>query len=229
MSAGAASLEGWSALILAAGAGSRFGGHKLLADLGGKPVIVRTAEAVCAAGFAETLVVTGAEHGRVAEALADIPAATVHAPDWNEGIAASIRAGVSALHQRREGLFLILGDMPLFDAGVCLQLAELAQSSGYAARPMVGETPGHPVCFLSHAIPDLLTLTGDQGAGALLKQMADGVGYLPVTDTGAVADVDTPADLAVLTSEFHSRFTSNNMDSAISRGDLPSPAAPTGA
>ena len=219
----------WSALILAAGAGSRFGGTKLLADLAGKPMIARAAEAVCAAGFAETLVVTGGEHERVAEAVADFPVATVHAPNWHEGMAASIRAGVSALRHKGKGLVLILGDMPLFDAGICVRLAELAQSSGYAARPLVGDVPGHPVCFLNPVLPDLLALGGDQGAGGLLRKNADKVGYLPVTDTGAVADIDTPSDLVAVVREWNSRFTSNKMDSAISRGDLPNPAAPTGA
>jgi molybdenum cofactor cytidylyltransferase len=208
-----ADLSDWSALILAAGSGSRFGAQKLLADLSGKPLIVRTAEAVCAAGFAETLVVTGAEQERVTAALADSAVATVHARDWGEGMAASIRTGVGALRHKGKGLFLILGDMPLFDAELCVQLAELAEENGYATRPMVGETPGHPVCFLADALPDLLMLSGDQGAGALLRER---VGYLPVTNIGAIADIDTPSDLAALTSEWNSRFTSNTIDNAIS-------------
>lgn len=229
MIAGDDSLNDWSALILAAGGSERFGAQKLLADIAGKAVIAWTAEAVCAAGFAETVVVTGADDERVAASLAGLPLVTVHAQHWHEGMAASIRDGVSALRTDSKGLFVFLGDMPLVAAEMCGQLAMLAQASGYAARPKLGDRPGHPVCFLAEAIPDLLALGGDEGAEGLLRRMADRVGYLPTNDIGAVADVDTPADLAMVESAFHSRFTSNNIDNAISRGDLPNPATPTGA
>jgi molybdenum cofactor cytidylyltransferase len=63
-------LHGWSALILAAGAGRRFGGGKLLSDLGGAPVIRRVAEAVARAGFAEIVLVTGADDAGLRSALA---------------------------------------------------------------------------------------------------------------------------------------------------------------
>lgn len=216
-------LNNWSALVLAAGGSRRFGTPKLLADLAGEPVIRRTTDAICAVGFRETIIITGAEHAEVRAALAGLPCKVVHAPNWVEGISASIRAGIEALQHEREGLFLFLGDMPLVPNGLCEELADLATSSGYAARPMRGDVPGHPVAFVNAAAADLMALTGDAGAGSLLRRAGAKIGYLPTADAGAVLDIDTPAALACAERLWKSRFTSDMIDSAISCGAFPKP------
>jgi molybdenum cofactor cytidylyltransferase len=216
-------LKNWSAIILAAGGSSRFGAHKLLADLAGEPVVAQTVRAVCAAGFGETVVVTGAERDAVSAVLSAMPCRLVHAADWNAGISASIRAGVSVVPKKREGFFLFLGDMPLVPVSLCEELALLAASSGYAARPLCSDMPGHPVAFVAMAVADLMKLKGDEGAGSLLRNTGSKLAYLPTTDEGAILDVDTPADLAAVKRAWKSRFTSDTIDSAISRGDLPNP------
>jgi molybdenum cofactor cytidylyltransferase len=193
-------VRGWSALILAAGAGRRFGeggeGGKLLADLAGAPVIRRTVEAVVSAGFGEVVVATGTAHPAIAAALAGLACRIVPAPDWQKGMAASLRAGLAALDPDCRGVFVFLGDMPLMPVGLCAPLAELAVEAGYAARPRVGSAPGHPAAFTRAAFPDLARLTGDQGAAALLKGRSEGVAYLETDATGAVLDIDAPDDLA---------------------------------
>lgn len=216
-------LNNWSALVLAAGGSRRFGSHKLLADMAGEPVLRRTAGGICAVGFCETIVVTGAKHDEMRATLVGLPCKAVHAVDWEEGISASIRVGIAALRCEWEGLFLFLGDMPLVPNGLCAKLADLAKSSGYAARPFCGDVPGHPVAFVNEAAADLMALTGDEGAGPLLRGVRAKIGYLPTTDEGAILDVDTPADLACAKRLWKSRFTSDMIDSAMSRGDLPRP------
>jgi molybdenum cofactor cytidylyltransferase len=193
-------LGGWSALILAAGAGRRFGasgnGGKLLADLGGAPVIRRVAEQVLDAGFAEVVVVKGAEDAPLRAALAGLDLRILHAPDWAEGMAASLRAGVAALSPQSEGVCVFLGDMPLVPVALCADLVERAQDAGYAARPRCGGKPGHPVAFTRAAFGDLLMLEGDAGATALLKARPEAVAYLDTADSGVLLDIDTPDDLA---------------------------------
>jgi molybdenum cofactor cytidylyltransferase len=216
-------LHNWSALVLAAGGSRRFGAHKLLADLAGEPVVRRTAAAICTVGFCETIIVTGAEHDAVTAAVTGLPCNVVHAADWAEGISASIRAGVEASRQEREGLFIFLGDMPLVPVGLCAELAALALSSSYAARPIYGDVPGHPVAFVRKAEADLMVLTGDEGAGSLLSRTGAKIGYVPTNDEGAILDVDTPAELALAGRLWNARFTSVMIDSAMSRGDLPRP------
>jgi molybdenum cofactor cytidylyltransferase len=216
-------LNNWSALVLAAGGSRRFGAHKLLADLAGQPVLRRTTDAICAVGFCETIIVTGAEHEAVRDLFDGLPCTVVHAPNWAEGISVSIRAGIEALRHERDGLFLFLGDMPLVPSELCEELADLAKGVNYAARPMCSGVPGHPVAFANTAVADLMALTGDLGAGALLRGAGARIAYLPTSDEGAILDVDTPADLTRAEQLWKLRFTSDRIDSAMSCGDLPRP------
>lgn len=190
------SVSGWSALILAGGAGRRFGGGKLLADLCGAPVIRRVADAVLGVGFAEVISITGAEDANIRRALAGAEVSVRHAPDWVEGMAASLRAGVRALAPQAEGVCVYLGDMPLVPAGLCGALVEAAQAAGYAARPRCEGKSGHPVAFTRAAFADLMKLEGDAGATALLKARPEAVAYLETAERGVLLDIDTPEDLS---------------------------------
>lgn len=222
------SLGGWSALVLAAGAGRRFasdgGGAKLLADCAGVAVIRRTVEAVLAGGFGDVLVATGAAHEAIAAALETCPCRILATPDWEEGMAASLRRGLGALSPDCRGVFVFLGDMPLVPVALCDTLAQMAEAEGYAARPRVAGKPGHPAAFTCAAFADLMRLTGDVGAAALLKGCKLGVAYLDTDARGAVLDIDTPADLAEAAAlAWAACETSATSESAISRGDLPKP------
>ena len=216
------SLGGWSALVLAGGAGRRFGGGKLLADLGGAPVIRRVVGAVVAAGFADVVVVTGADDVPIRAALAGQACRISRAPDWRAGMAASLRAGLAALAPETQGVCVFLGDMPLAPAGLSSELAEAAESAGYAARPRCEGRPGHPVAFTRAAFADLMGLEGDRGATALLAARAD-VAYLDTADRGVLLDIDTRDDLAAASRAWNACATSATSDSATSRGALPKP------
>lgn len=190
-------MHGWSALILAGGAGRRFGGSKLLADLAGAPVIRRVAEAAVAGEFTELVVVTGAEDASVRVALKGLACRILHAPDWSNGMAATLQTGIAALAANARGVCVFLGDMPLAPVGLCPALAEAAERAGYAARPRFEGKPGHPVAFTSAAFADLLTLDGDKGATALLAERPGAVAYIDTVDSGVLLDIDTREDLAV--------------------------------
>jgi molybdenum cofactor cytidylyltransferase len=219
-------ISGWSALILAGGAGRRFasddGRGKLLADLGGAPVIRRVAEAVAAAGFAEVVVVTGAEGASLRSVLDGLSCRIVKAPDWAEGMAASLRAGIAALAPEARGVCVFLGDMPLVPVGLCGSLAQAAERTGYAARARFEGQPGHPVAFTRAAFADLAQLTGDAGAAGLLKGRSD-VAYCDTADRGALLDIDSREDLAAVVAAWNACATSATSESATSRGALPKP------
>lgn len=215
--------------MLAAGAGRRFGGGKLLAPLAGAPLIRRSAEALCSAGFAEVLVVTGADSAAITAALAGLPCRIILAPDWEEGMAASLRAGIAALAPDAVGVFIFLGDMPLAPAALCDELAVLAEQAGYAARPVLAGKPGHPAAFTHAAFPDLAGLSGDAGAGGLLAARTSGFAYLDTDEAGALIDVDAPADIAAAERAWKARATSATSASAMSRGAFDRPGKPIGA
>lgn len=195
-------IQSWSALILAGGAGRRFAGEgsgsKLLADLGGAPVIRRVAERVTGVGFAEVVIVTGADAASVRAALFGLDCQIIAASDWAEGMAASLHAGVAALAPDAPGVCVFLGDMPLVPVELCGALAEAAQAADYAARPRHEDRPGHPVAFTRAAFGDLLALEGDEGAATLLKARPEAVAYCDTADSGALLDIDTPADLSAV-------------------------------
>jgi molybdenum cofactor cytidylyltransferase len=108
------------AIVLAAGAGVRFGGGKLLSPWGEGVLLDGALAAAFAAPAEQVIVVTGADSERVSEAARRFAEragegarlAVAHAPRHAEGIAASVRAGISALPPDAEGAFIFLGDMP---------------------------------------------------------------------------------------------------------------------
>jgi len=215
-------LQGWSALVLAGGAGRRFGGGKLVANLAGVPLVRRVTEAVAGGGFAEVLVVTGAEDARLRAALAGVPCRVFHAPQWHEGMAATLRTGMAALSPEAKGVCLFLGDMPLVPVALWPDLARAAAASGYAARPRHAGKPGHPVAFTRAAFADLAMLEGDRGANALLARRGD-VAYLDTAESGVLFDIDSPGDLAAAERAWNACATSATSESATSRGALPKP------
>lgn len=183
-------------------------------------MIRRVAEAVLAAGFAEVVLVTGADDAAVRDALAGLPLRIILATDWAEGMAATLRTGVAALAPEARGVCVFLGDMPLVPVSMS---DELIAQAAYAARPRVEGKPGHPVAFTRAAFADLMALTGDQGATALLRTRPDAVAYCDTAERGALLDIDTPADLAAADRAWNACATSATSDSATSRGALPKP------
>ncbi len=186
------------AIVLAAGAATRFGGGKLLTDWRGRPLILAAVEAALAAPVDAVVVVVGCEGPRVAAALAvltDARLRVVVAQDWAEGLSASLRAGVASLPTDSAGFLLFLGDMPLIPPALPPKVLAALEDGAAAVQPFHGATPAHPVGFSAALYGDLARLSGDAGAGALLRGRS-GVVRLSCDEAGAVFDVDRPGDAA---------------------------------
>ena len=183
--------------------GSRFGCGKLLAVYQGRPLIEGALRAGMAAPVSKIVLVTGHEGDKVGAAAVTLaarqypnrPLQIVHAPDYREGMAATLRAGVAALSQDVDGAFVFLGDMPRIPHGVASKLAESIGECAAAAPVFRGER-GHPVLFAARLFPTLLQLRGDQGARGMLDALQDGLALVEVDDDGVVFDVDLSSDLA---------------------------------
>lgn len=191
------------AVVLAAGAGTRYGGGKLLAPWRSGVLLDGALAAACSAPVRHVHVVWGAD--------SDVPNAVngfgertgeqerlrlIMAGRHKEGLSASLAAGISALPVDAAGVFVFLGDMPRIPAGLTLRMAEALASGAQAVATEFEGQRGHPVLFGLPLFPQLLRLTGDKGAGELLRGLGDALARIPSPDDGVLYDVDRPEDLA---------------------------------
>ncbi len=181
-------------LVLAAGAGRRFGAVKQLAPLDGRPLLEHALRAVTSSPALDGVVVTLGAHAEQIAAAVDLHGArTVLVGDWQEGIAASLRAGLAAVRPATEAVVIVLGDQPGVTAEMVGRVVETARTTDCAAvRAVHGGQPGHPVLLRRALFARVAQLSGDRGAAAVLDDPP------PVTvecGAAAVLDVDTPADL----------------------------------
>jgi molybdenum cofactor cytidylyltransferase len=193
-----------AAVVLAAGRSSRMGGrNKLLAEIGGRPLIRMVAEAALASQARPVVVVTGHERERVETALAGLPVSLVHNPHYAEGLGTSLRAGIAAVPAQADGVVVCLGDMPQVDAALIDRLiAAIDPDKGaLVAVPTIDGKRGNPVVWSRRFFTDLAAVEGDVGARHLIGRYGEAVVEVPVSGTGALADIDTPEALAALRAE----------------------------
>jgi len=204
------------ALILAAGGSRRLGAPKQLLTHGGETLIRRTLRLAAEACGPRTLLVLGAEQARILAAAGDAVRYFVVNDRWQEGLASSLTLGLTCLPDDGDGVLVLLADQPLIDADDLARLKAAWRSrpgsiaaSRYRARPAaldglqaVGRTDardevlGVPAIFPRRLFTELLALTGDRGARAVIERHREAV--VAVDCEHAALDVDTPADVAAL-------------------------------
>ena len=189
---------GVSAILLAAGAGSRFGGRKLLQPLpDGTPIGVAALRNLREA-IDRVIVVIRAGDEELAARFALENATVVACRQAADGMGHSLATGVAA-ESDADGWVVALGDMPRVRANTVRAVAEKLATGAGIVVPSYQRQRGHPVAFGSQFREELLALSGDAGARALLKLHASQVIRLDVDDPGVLQDIDTPSDLARLT------------------------------
>lgn len=153
-----------AALVLAAGASTRFGSQKLLAPINGAPLVRRTVEQVVGADLDDIVVVLGREGDAVRGALDDLPVRFVANPDFRGGLCTSLRAGLRSLGRRVSAAVIVLGDQPGIAGSTIVDLvAEYRRSRQPIVVPVYSGVRGHPVLFDASVFPELTAVTGDQG------------------------------------------------------------------
>jgi molybdenum cofactor cytidylyltransferase len=182
------------AIVLAAGASTRFGSPKQLVRVDGRPLLhAAVSRAVEVAGHAVT-VVLGANAAELAPLLSHSSASVVINRDWREGMASSIRAGVARLPGSCGGAMLVLADQAAVTAEDLRRLAGAwRRQPGYIVAAQYGATTGAPAIIPASMFRDLAELRGDRGAQALFKRNPDRVVRVPMES--AAIDIDTPEDL----------------------------------
>lgn len=184
-------------LVLAAGAASRFGSPKQLARIGGVMMLQKAvSQATEVAGHAVT-VILGAHAERIVPLLRQSPATVEINRQWQEGLASSLRLGISRLPPGCEGVLVTLADQVAVTAFDLRRLvgAWRRQPEWLIAASYEGHT-GVPAIFPAWCFADLAGLRGDAGARAVLARYADRCLRVPMPNAGL--DIDTPEDLLAL-------------------------------
>jgi CTP:molybdopterin cytidylyltransferase MocA len=184
-------------LVLAGGEGRRLGGPKaLITDHAGRSWLVSAVEALRGADIGDVYVVVGAAAAAVRGA---IPAGcrVVEAPDWQEGMGASLRHGLAAVAVERaeaDAVVVMLVDTVGVGANVVRRVSALGAPDALVRAGFDGE-PGHPVVIgRAHWAGVVAGAQGDQGARGYLRNHPARV--VDCSDIGSGADIDTAAALA---------------------------------
>jgi molybdenum cofactor cytidylyltransferase len=187
-----------AAVILAAGRSTRMGGpNKLLAEIGGKSLVRIVTEQALASRAASVIVVTGHQAADVEKALRGLKVDFVYNPDFVDGLASSVKAGIAAVPAKADGAIVCLGDMPLIDAHLIDRLIDAFQPDrgGLIVLPVSDGRRGNPVLWSRRFFKELMTLDGDIGARHLIAKHGEAVAEVPVEGHGAFLDIDTPQAL----------------------------------
>lgn len=198
-----------AAVLLAAGAGSRFGGErgaKLLADFRGRPLVVYAMETLAGSPVEKVFVVVEDASGEVASLARSFGSercefVVVENRASDKGQATSVEAGLGAVREAGGfgGLLVALGDQPLVGGEVVARLVEAFRDGARVAVATYSGRRRNPVLFSREVWEELGEgLRGDEGARGFLKSRRELVLEVECGDVGSAADVDTKDDLEAL-------------------------------
>lgn len=180
-------------LLLAAGAGRRYGRPKALVELDGEPLVRRGVRLLRDGGCAPVHVVLGA----AADDVPDLPGAVPIRHDrWPDGLGSSLLRGLASFPAEVSAAVVVLVDQPLLSPVAVSRVSEACRAGAVVAVATYDGRPGHPI-LLGRQTWQLLSgyAVGDRGARDLLRDRPDLVVEVPCDDVGSPVDVDTPADL----------------------------------
>ena len=185
-----------TAVVLGAGAATRFGGGKLLAPVAGTPILQHVLDALASAGLEDVVVVLGRDAADVEAAITWRGERRVVNPDPERGLASSLQIGFAAVGRSAGAILVALGDQPLVAPEVIRSLLDAPARRGRpVVVPVYSDERGHnPVLLRRPAFHLVADAEGDRGLGPVLAAHPELVTEIPVPGTNP--DVDTPADLA---------------------------------
>ncbi|HVN45194.1 MAG TPA: nucleotidyltransferase family protein [Steroidobacteraceae bacterium] len=193
----ARNMDGLYAVVLAAGASTRFGSAKQLVRVAGRPLLHTAVTRAAEVTGNALIVVLGSSAAELAPLLRHSPGSVVVNQDWREGLASSIRAGVARLPAACSAVLLLLADQAAVTTDDLRRLAgSWRKQPHHIAAALYGGGCGAPAIFPRSSFGALRELRGDTGARALLLRNPDRV--VRVSMPSAAIDIDTPEDLLAL-------------------------------
>jgi molybdenum cofactor cytidylyltransferase len=193
-----------AAVVLAAGRSTRMGAvNKMLAEIGGKPLVRIAAQQALASRAKPVIVVTGHEREKVEAALDGLQVRFVHNPGYAEGLGTSLKAGIAAVPEEADAAIVCLGDMPQVDSVLIDKLIAAfdPERGALVVVPSIDGRRGNPVVWSRRFFHDLMSIQGDIGARHLIGSYAEAVVEVPVAGEAALTDVDTPESLSAVKAE----------------------------
>lgn len=199
-----------AAIVLAAGAGSRFGYKpKCLLQRDGEPLLARQLRLLGEVGVARAVVVLGHHAARIEPLLRRLPPrpglSWVINPAPDEGPASSLRCGLAALPPDLDGVLVVLGDLPLLQAedfAAVLQAWRRREPGIELVLPQHAGQPGHPLIFGHELRQWLARQPVALGVRDWRRAHPAQVQALAVDHPRGSTDIDREADLPVLARDF---------------------------
>lgn len=184
-----------SGLVLAAGSGTRFGGGKLLARVGGRPILQGVLDALAEAGIAEVIVVLGQDAATIETAIEWRTERRVVNPEPERGLSSSLQAGFAAVGDDVTEVLVALGDQPFTRSAVIGALIDAgADTRSDIVVPRYADDHGrNPVLIKRAAFPLVATAKGDRGFGPIIADHPELVQEVEVPGTNV--DIDSRRDL----------------------------------
>jgi len=182
------------AILLAAGAGSRFGGDKLLHPLEDGVAIAAHAARNLRAVLPEVVAVVRWGDFPLYDLLEQEGCRVTMFQGAARGMGASLAHGVAEAREA-EGWVIALADMPRVPQDAVRRIVAALEEGALIAAPVHGKERGHPVGFSAKLREELLALDGDTGARAVLDRHREKIRAIPCDDPGVLFDVDRKSDL----------------------------------
>jgi molybdenum cofactor cytidylyltransferase len=191
-----------AAVVLAAGRSRRMAPHNklLMTDKSGRAMIARVVDNVLSSNARPILVVTGHQAEQIEHALGGRPVRYVHAEDYAEGLAASLKAGIAAVPPESAAALVCLGDMPLVTGRMIDRLLSMydPQEGRLIVLPTFRGKQGNPMVWDRRFFPEILGIAGDSGARFLVGKHTEFVSEVEMADDAVLRDFDTTESLATL-------------------------------
>ena len=186
------------AIILAAGRSTRMGEAKQLLRLGENSVLGKTLENVRTAGVDEIVLVLGFSAETIRQQL---PISVIDGlkivvnQDYEQGMASSLREGLSALDPQTDAALIVLADQPFVRPETLDQIIDRHRcSNAQIVIPLYKGFRGNPVLLDRSVFPEVMALDGDVGCRAIFGSHSEGIVKVEVNDVGILLDIDNKDD-----------------------------------
>lgn len=187
-------------LYLAAGLGRRFGGDKLLHEVGGQPLFSHSLHHCLSSTLPEVWVVTGPRPSKLEEVIrkrhaGDPKLNFLENADPERGLVSSLRIGLEAVKDGCAGAMVLLADMPLVTADIIDTLIEAFEKSGGIVIPECDGELRHPRIIPARLFDEFLTLGDDRTGADIIAAHRDDIVAVRVGEASNYVDIDHPDDV----------------------------------